>query len=134
MSIFDTDIECPACGQEQAPEECFLGTLGNLDHFRCRGCGAQFHQKHQDPPQEGEPQEVEEGSCPYESISQAFGAISLVEVPTAYLREWSELLRDACRLQHKATREKFSLYDCAGDRLHAAMEFLARAIETNGRL
>lgn len=36
----ETPPTCPACG---GPGE-FLGTLGSLDHFRCRGCGITYHQ------------------------------------------------------------------------------------------
>lgn len=32
---------CPACGSYGEP----LGTLGQLDHFRCRGCGMDFHRQ-----------------------------------------------------------------------------------------
>lgn len=39
----DTDelnaVECPACG---SPDVMHLGCLGNLDHFRCCDCGADF--------------------------------------------------------------------------------------------
>lgn len=40
---FAIDLEaytdCPQCGCSQAPEECFLGVLGNRVHFRCACCG-----------------------------------------------------------------------------------------------
>lgn len=31
--------QCTACGQGQWLEECHLGTLGTLEHHRCRYCG-----------------------------------------------------------------------------------------------
>jgi hypothetical protein len=35
------DAECPACGGEGVP----MGTLGSLQHFRCRQCGINFSRK-----------------------------------------------------------------------------------------
>ncbi len=32
---------CPMCGFDQAHQ--YLGTLGNLMHYRCRLCGVGFH-------------------------------------------------------------------------------------------
>lgn len=34
----DDDIFCPVCQGDGM----FLGSLGNLDHFRCRACGLTF--------------------------------------------------------------------------------------------
>ncbi len=35
---------CPSCNGTQAN---YLGQLGNLHHFQCRGCGCQFHEQEQ---------------------------------------------------------------------------------------
>lgn len=35
-------ITCPACGAHTYHADSLLGRLGNLEHFRCRQCGAQF--------------------------------------------------------------------------------------------
>jgi len=37
----DSETTCPACGGEGI----LLGALGNLVHYRCRNCGAQFQEK-----------------------------------------------------------------------------------------
>jgi hypothetical protein len=38
------DVELVTCpfGHEQDSDEAFLGRLGWLTHYRCRGCGAQW--------------------------------------------------------------------------------------------
>jgi hypothetical protein len=36
-------VTCPACGTEQPETESLVGTLGTLDHHRCRYCGARFY-------------------------------------------------------------------------------------------
>ena len=38
-------VICPGCGNEQAIIECRIGILGNLEHCRCRYCGAGFSHK-----------------------------------------------------------------------------------------
>ena len=43
MANSDDYVECPACADADAVVE--LGTLGNLQHFRCKACGAQFSRK-----------------------------------------------------------------------------------------
>lgn len=35
-------LTCPACGSEQTAAESLLGTLGTLEHHRCRYCGMGF--------------------------------------------------------------------------------------------
>ncbi len=35
-------IICPACGCEQTVAASRLGILGNLEHYRCQGCGMGF--------------------------------------------------------------------------------------------
>lgn len=32
-------VVCPMCEDEQLAEAVLLGTLGNLNHYRCRCCG-----------------------------------------------------------------------------------------------
>lgn len=49
------DVECPACGADNIPEEALLGTLGSLDHYRCRFCGMGWSQ-----PAQGEDGEEED--------------------------------------------------------------------------
>ncbi len=41
-------MQCPTCGGDGVP----LGTLGKLDHFRCRHCGMQFNVPNEDEPEE----------------------------------------------------------------------------------
>ena len=36
---------CPECGAPQASAESLLGTLGTLEHHRCRYCGAGFERQ-----------------------------------------------------------------------------------------
>lgn len=38
-------IECPCCHEEQHVSEARLGSLGAIEHFRCRYCGVQFSQE-----------------------------------------------------------------------------------------
>lgn len=40
LDVFEND--CTLCGGDTT----FIGTLGNLDHFRCRDCGAQVYHEH----------------------------------------------------------------------------------------
>ena len=35
-------VECPLCSTEQPYSWAYLGTMGDLDHFKCRGCGTSF--------------------------------------------------------------------------------------------
>lgn len=35
-------VTCPQCDREQDGDECFLGRLGWLTHYRCRYCGMGF--------------------------------------------------------------------------------------------
>lgn len=41
----DALFTCPVCNTEQAPEEAFMGVLGNTIHYRCCACGAQWHEE-----------------------------------------------------------------------------------------
>lgn len=36
------EVTCPSCGHEQDGAVSILGTLGNLEHHRCRYCGFDF--------------------------------------------------------------------------------------------
>lgn len=44
----DFENDCPMCGGNTL----YMGTLGNLDHFRCRDCGAQVYHEHTDSDEE----------------------------------------------------------------------------------
>ena len=35
----DTTCQCPACGGDGE----YMGSLGALDHLKCRDCGCTFH-------------------------------------------------------------------------------------------
>lgn len=48
MDDTDDAPTCPACGGPGV----LLGTLGRLEHFRCRDCGAEFSRR---PDQDGTP-------------------------------------------------------------------------------
>ena len=36
-------VECPVCGGEQDQAEALRGSLGSINHYRCRYCGARFY-------------------------------------------------------------------------------------------
>ncbi len=36
------DTICPTCGSVNGHTDSFLGTLGLVEHHRCRWCGAQY--------------------------------------------------------------------------------------------
>ena len=64
-----SEPSCPACDSFDAT---FLGTLGRLDHLRCRDCGMDYSVSNEEDEVEDEP-DCDDGDDGYALASAGFG-------------------------------------------------------------
>jgi rubredoxin len=54
------EYTCPACS---SPDYFYIGTLGNMDWFRCADCGTEFSAEHDQNEAHDEPPAEAEDEC-----------------------------------------------------------------------